>query len=256
MLIATDIGNSSITIGYFTGTGLIVQRITSHPLQNEEEYRQLMNGFIKENNIEKSRCNGIISSVVSSHTNVFRKILEGLSGEGKAEVLVIDHRRSGLGFKIKAPEELGTDRIANAVAAFSLSGKPTAVIDFGTATTITLVDEEGDYAGGAIMPGIGLMNETLSRRTSKLPKVELRQPETALGKDTVGCILSGLFIGTAGAVERLVSDMEKETGLRCEIILTGGYSSLVDRSIQRPHAIRPHLTLEGLKIIYEKNRHQ
>jgi type III pantothenate kinase len=254
MLIATDIGNSSITIGYFLNAGLVVQRIPTHPLQGVDEYRQLMHSYMEEKNIAKSGCNGIISSVVPGHTEVFRKVLEGLSGEGKAEVLVVNNAVSGIGFRIPAPEQLGTDRLSNAVAAFSLFKRPVAVIDFGSATTITVVDGQGYYLGGSIMPGIGLMNESLGTKTSLLKKVELKKPESALGKDTAGCILSGLLIGSAGAAERIIEEMEAETGLIFYTILTGGYCMLINNFVRRPHTVKPDLTLEGLKILYEKNR--
>jgi type III pantothenate kinase len=256
MIIATDIGNSFITIGYFTSKGLLVQRIPTIPLKSPEEYRQQLYAFIKENNIEKDEGASIISSVVSSHTETLREAIEGLPGQTTGSTLVIDHRLAGIRFRINHPEELGTDRIANAVAAFALLRRPVVVIDFGTATTITVIDGNGDYLGGAIMPGIGLMNEALGMKTSKLRKVEVVQPETALGRNTVACILSGLFLGTAGAVERIVAEIENETGASYDVILTGGYCMLVDTFIRRPHMVRPDLTLEGLKILYEKNRPQ
>ncbi len=256
MIIATDIGNSFISIGYFTCTGLSVQQIPTLPLKSPEEYREQLHAFIKENNIEKSESASIISSVVSSHTGTLTEAIEGLPGQTTGSTLVVDHRLAGIRFRIPHPEELGTDRIANAVAAYALVRKPVAVIDFGTATTITVIEGNGDYLGGAIMPGIGLMNEALGTNTSKLRKVDLMQPETALGRDTAGCILSGLFIGTAGAVERIVAEIENETGASYDVILTGGNCLLLKAFMRRPHMVRTHLTLEGLKILYEKNRPQ
>jgi len=256
MLIAIDIGNSSITIGYFLDTGLDLQRISTHPSKGADEYRLLLISYMKENKIAKSACNGIISSVVPGLTEVFRDVLEGLSGEGKVDILVVNSAISGIGFRIPFPEQLGTDRIANAVAAFSLFKRPVAVIDFGSATTITVVDRQGYYIGGSIMPGIGLMNESLATKTSKLNKVELTKPGSVLGRDTTGCILTGLVIGTAGAVERIIEEMEAETGLIFNTILTGGYCTLIDNFIRRPHMMNSDLTLEGLKILYEKNRPQ
>jgi len=254
MLIATDIGNSSITIGYFTARGLIVQRIPTFPIMNPAEYRELLHTFIKENNIEKGEGASIISSVVSSHTGIFAEAIEGLPGQGKGASLLVTHELSGIGFRIPHPDKLGTDRIANAVAAFSLVRKPVAVADLGTATTLTIVDSNGDIMGGAIMPGIGLMNEALGTRTAKLMKVGLRPPDAALGVDTEGCILSGLLFGTAGAIERILAEIETETSTSYEMILTGGQSALVGPFIGRAHMVRPDLTLEGLKILYEKNR--
>jgi len=254
MIIATDIGNSSIKIGYFTSQGLLIQRIATLPMKSPKEYRQMIYAFIKENNIEKGKGASIISSVVPRHTGILKEALERLPGQGKGSALVVDNVLSGIGFQTQHPEELGADRIANAVAAFALIGKPAVVIDFGTATTITVVNGNGDYVGGSIMPGIGLMNETLGMKTSKLRKVALTPPDAALGIDTAGCIRSGLFIGTAGAVERIVAGIEDETGTSYEIILTGGHCVLVDTFIRRPHIVRPDLTLEGLKLLYEKNR--
>ncbi|MBI5076622.1 MAG: type III pantothenate kinase [Nitrospirae bacterium] len=256
MLIAADIGNSSITIGYFVESVLRVQRIPTHPLRKADEYRLQMLSFMEEKNIAKSACNGIISSVVPGHTEVFREVLEGLSGEGKANILIVNNRMSGIGFRIPAPEQLGTDRIANAAAGFTLFKRPVAVIDVGSATTITVVDRQGFYIGGSIMPGIGLMNESLGIKTAKLKSIELKEPGTALGTDTTGCILSGLLIGTAGAVERIIEEMEAETGLIFSTALTGGHSSLIAGFIRRPCLLRPDLTLEGLKILYEKTRPQ
>ena len=256
MLIATDIGNTSITIGYFLDTRLFVQRIATYPLQGADEYRLLLLSYMQEKNIAKSACNGIISSVVPVLTGVFRKVLEGLSEKGEADILVVNSTNSGIGFRVPAPEELGTDRIANAAAAFSLFKRPVAVIDFGSATTITVVDRQGYYIGGSIMLGIGLMNESLGTKTSLLKKVELQKPESALGKDTTGCILTGLLIGTAGAVERIIEEMEAETGLIFNTILTGGFCTLIENFVRRPHMVMPDLTLEGLKILYEKNRPQ
>jgi type III pantothenate kinase len=256
MFIATDIGNSSITIGYFLDTGLIIQRIPTHPLLEADEYRQLLFSFMEEKKIAKSACNGIISSVVPGHTEVFRQVLEGISEERKADILLACSTMSGIGFRIPEPEALGTDRIANAVAAFALFKRPVAVIDFGSATTITVVDRQGYYMGGSIMPGIGLMNESLGAKTSKLNKVELKKPGSVLGRDTAGCILTGLLIGTAGAVERIIEEMEVETGLIFNTILTGGYCTLIEHLVRRAHRVRPDLTLEGLKILYEKNRPQ
>jgi type III pantothenate kinase len=256
MIIAIDIGNSSISIGYFGSKGLIVQKIPTHPMKSPLEYRKLMHEFIRENNIEKGRGAGIISSVVAGHTENLKEALEGLSGPGSSDVVIVSHALSGIGLRIPHPEELGTDRIANAVAAFSLMRKPVIAVDFGTATTITVVDGNGDYRGGSILPGIGLMNEALGMKTSRLRKVDVAPPENSLGKDTTGCILSGLVIGTAGAVERIVSEIENETGVSYDVILTGGFSPLMDPFIRRSHTVRTDLTLEGLKILYEKNRPQ
>ncbi|OGW52216.1 MAG: hypothetical protein A2Y81_03210 [Nitrospirae bacterium RBG_13_43_8] len=250
-LIAVDIGNSSINIGFFTESGLIVQKIETKPLRSASEYSALINGFKKEKNIDKIPEGIIISSVVPALTGVLIETLkEFKSGE---PLLVSCKIKTGLKFNIPNPEELGSDRIANAVAAHDLYKGPVAVVDFGTATTISVVGKDANYIGGAIMPGIGLMNESLAKGTSKLFEVALNHPGLALGVDTNGCIQSGLFYGTAGATERLLHEIEEEIGFGLKVVLTGGYGGMVSKFLSRKFDLMPHLTLEGLRTIYMRN---
>src|SRR4030042_5525333 len=252
MLIAVDIGNTSINIGFFTESGLIVQKIETKPLRSASEYLALINGFKKEKNIDKMPEGIIISSVVPALTGVLSETLKKFKS-GKP-LLVSCKIKTGLKFNIPNPEELGSDRIANAVAAYDLYKGPVAVVDFGTATTISVVGKDADYIGGAIMPGIKLMNEALVKGASKLWEVPLSPPELALGNDTIRCIQSGLFYGSAGAVERILLEIEKEVGFRLKIILTGGYGGMISKFLKRKHDLKPHLTIEGLKTIYMRNK--
>jgi type III pantothenate kinase len=207
-----------------------------------------------ENQIKKNDLRGIISSVVPSRAVVVEEAVKGLSEPDEADVLIVSQRLdSGLTFKVRNPEGFGTDRLAGAVGAFNLYAAPVAVVDFGTATTITVVDADANCIGGAIMPGLGLMNNSLTHGTSGLPGVSLEPPEAALGKDTPGCMRSGIFYGSAGAVERVLSEIEQETGLRLRVIITGGYGQMMETFIRRSHYSNPHLLLEGLRILYEKN---
>lgn len=252
MLIAVDIGNSSINIGFFTKRGLIVQKIGTTPLRSTSEYLALINGFKKEKNIDKIPEGIIISSVVPALTGVLSETLkESKSGE---PLLVSYKIKTGLKFNIPNPEELGSDRIANAVAAYDLYKCPVGVVDFGTATTISVVGKDANYIGGAIIPGVGLMNESLVKGTSKLFEVTLSPPGSALGIDTDRCIQSGLFYGTAGATERLIREIEKEIGLRLKVVLTGGYGGMISKFFKQKHLLRPHLTIEGLKTLYTRNK--
>ena len=176
MLITIDIGNSTVNIGYFLDSGLLVQKITTHPLRSVDEYSRLMLDFFKENHIEKTFFSCIISSVVTSHTTVLRDAVAKLSENKDNDILVLSHQMdTGLNLKVKVPEELGTDRLADAAGAYAIYRGPVAVIDFGTATTITIVGRNADFIGGSIMPGIGLMNDVLAQRTSKLTKVPLER---------------------------------------------------------------------------------
>lgn len=252
MLIALDIGNSSINIGFFTKKGLFVKRIATHPSLPSSQYESFINAFIKEKNMDKTPKGIIISSVVPGRTEALRKTLKRIFS---VEPLLVSCRiRTGMRLDIPMPEELGSDRIANIVAAYEICKCPSAVIDFGTATTISIVGKNANYIGGAIMPGVGLMNESLAKGTSKLSEVTLSPPESALGTDTFGCIQSGLFYGTAGAAERLLQEIEKEIGFGLEVVVTGGYGGMVSRFLTREHILSPNLTLEGLKIIFMRNK--
>jgi type III pantothenate kinase len=251
MLIAIDIGNSSVNIGFFVSAGLFVQRIDTHPLLSEREYLTLVNRFIREKNIDKKPEGIIISSVVPNHTRVLRKAAEGLISRG---AMILSHKtRTGLTFDVRNSDKVGPDRIANAVAAYELYKCPVAVADFGTATTVSIVGKGAVFLGGTIMPGIRLMNESLAKGTSMLFQVPVRTPGTALGKDTTANIQSGLFYGTAGAVEKIIGEIEKESGFKLKVVITGGYGALVSNLLKKRHKLKPHLTLEGLEIIYKRN---
>jgi len=256
VLIAADVGNSKINIGYFTESGLFVQQVDTHPLRGAEEYRYLLDDFMSRNHIEKKRgIGGIISSVVFSHNRTLLDALKKLTEDEDAAVMIVDFRmNTGLNLKVDEPDKLGTDRIAGAVAADALYSAPVAVVDFGTATTITAVDRCHNLIGGTIMPGLGLMNAALDRETYLLREVVLEPPVKALGADTEGCIRAGLYFGTAGAVERILSEIEKEAGCPFQVVLTGGHALAMDRFITRQHEVNPELTLEGLRILYGKNR--
>lgn len=256
MIIALDIGNSSINIGYFTNIGLIVQKIDTFPLKKVDEYKLILSNFLSKNHIEKTCFEVIISSVVFSHTAIFKDVLNRLTNKAvDRDILVLNYKiNTGLKFKVDFPEKLGTDRIANAAGACEIYNPPVAVIDFGTATTISVVDQFSNFIGGSIMPGLGLMNNMLDNGTSGLKKIDIELPESALGTDSSGCIRSGIFYGTAGAVERILDEIEKETGCKFKVVVTGGYGCMMDKFIKLPHEINPNLTLKGLKIIYEKNK--
>lgn len=254
MLIAVDIGNSSISIGYFAGRGLDIQKMDARLGTGADEYAARIRDFMDRNGLEKDPVSCIISSVVPSLTETVKKGLSQLFGGESTDILTASHINSGLEFGVEKPEEVGTDRIANAVAACALYSPPVAVVDFGTATTITVVDSESRYIGGSIMPGLGLMNNTLERGTSMLREVVVEAPSRALGVNTAGCIRTGLFFGTAGAVERILSEIESETDCSFTLVMTGGYGPVMENFIKRPHHLNSHLTLQGLKMLHEKNR--
>jgi type III pantothenate kinase len=251
MIIAIDIGNSSINIGFFDHSALVVKRIDTKRTMSPSEYSELLDRFKREKNIDKLLAGSIISSVVPSHTSTWREILKGFTS---VEPLLVNYKmNTGLHFAIPDPGQLGSDRIANAVAACELYKCPVAAVDCGTVATISVVGKKKNYIGGAIIPGIRLMNESLARGTSTLSEVPLIPPESAVGIDTEKCIQSGLFYGIAGAIEKILTATEKATGCRLKVVVTGGYGGIIHNFLKRKHALRPYLTLEGLKVLYLKN---
>ena len=252
LLIAVDIGNSSIHIGIYPQDHFFGLRINTHPVQISETYQQIVRQFIQETSVEQTCTGAIISSVVPSLTAVMQKALGNLSS---TEPMVVgSYMKTGLSYHIPDPEKLGSDRIANAVAAHEKYKSPVAVSDFGTATTLSIVGEQAGFLGGAIMPGIRLMNESLDKGADLLPEAPLEVPETPLGTDTVQCIQSGLFYGTAGAVERILDETERERGITLNFIITGGFAESISPFLKRKHEHTPSLTLDGLRILYERNR--
>lgn len=249
-LLAIDIGNSSINIGIFTPE-LVLSRLLTHPLQSPSWYRDALGEILRKKGMDKAPGGVVISSVVPGHTEALVAGARMLSGR---EPLVVDPGlNTGLSFEIKSPEELGSDRIASSVAAMELYGPPVAVLDFGTATTVSFVGKGRVFKGGAILPGLELMGRCLSEGTAKLPGVAPGAPVSALGKDTASNILSGIVYGTAGAVERIIAEVEELGGEDYRVAATGGYVGLVLPHLRRAVALEPALTLMGLKFIFERN---
>jgi type III pantothenate kinase len=255
MLITIDIGNSSINIGFFSSSERVVRRINTCPLRACEEYYSLLSGWIADYGVEKSPLSGIISSVVGDHAATLKEALVRLADHGDIDIVNVSHLLdSGLKFTVDRPDEIGPDRIAAAVGASSTYGVPVASVDFGTATTVTVVDKDFQLAGGAIMPGLGLMSEMLERGTSRLGEIKVLEPQTALGKNTRECIHAGMFYGTAGGVDRILAEIEEELKCSLKVVVTGGYGHSAGRFLRKSHAFNPELVLDGLKVLYEKNR--
>jgi type III pantothenate kinase len=249
-LLAIDIGNSSINIGIFTPE-LVLMRLKTHPLRSPSWYGDKMGEVLRKKGIDKGLEGVVISSVVPGHTEALMAGARMLSG--REPLLVGPGLDTGLRFEIESPEELGSDRIASSAAAAELHGPPVAVLDFGTATTVSFVGRGHVFKGGAILPGLELMGRSLSQGTAKLPEVSPGAPVSALGKDTVGNILSGMIYGTAGAVERIISAVEELEGETYGVAATGGYMGLVLPHLRRAVLVEPALTLMGLKSIFERN---
>ena len=256
MLLAIDIGNSSINMGIFEKQGLLGRlNIPSRPRKTREIYRNRIKAFLEKNSIEMPLKGVIISSVVRELTGTLSNSVKELT-RGRP-VIMNTSLKTGLILDVEKPEELGSDRISNVVAAREFFGSPVVVVDFGTATSVSAVMGRR-FIGGAILPGMGLMSESLYTATSRLPHVDIWDaPEgllmPAVGKNTAKCIISGIIYGTAGAAERLISEIEKEEGCRFKVVITGGHSSRITRFLRRKHYMDSDLTLRGLRLIYERN---
>lgn len=194
----------------------------------------------------------VISSVVPGHTGAVVEAARLLSGR---EPLVVGPAvDTGMGLDVDNPEELGADRLAASVAAAEILPPPLVMVDFGTATTVNYVAEGKVFRGGAILPGLGLMARSLSAGAARLPETAVRRPGAALGRNTEDCIVNGIVRGTAGAVERIIRDIERAEGRSMGTVATGGFAPVVLPLFERECVLEPDLALKGLVLIYERNQ--
>lgn len=253
MLLTFSIGNTSISAGFFFGgEEPMVLNLPTHPLRGPDEYRKEIENLLEKYSIPEIPKAGVLCSVVPSHTECIEKTLASICGK---KPLIISHSIiKDMKFAHKNPGEPGPDRLAAAYGAWKLYGGPVAVIDMGTATTINFVTADGLFLGGAILPGVCLMGDSLNKGTAKLPIVELayEKPPNPMATTTSACILSGIIYGTAGAVGRLLEEAELERLEKFKVALTGGYSALVAPFLRRLDFHEPALVLKGMRLIYQK----
>ncbi|GBE05297.1 MAG TPA: type III pantothenate kinase [Nitrospirae bacterium] len=261
MLLLIDIGNTSTTIGIYDNGVMNTLRLDSHiKIRDASGYSSIIRNFVGQGH-EGKPAGAVMCSVVPGLTPLFMEAVRTSYG---IEPLNVDHSlKTGLKFSVKDPEELGADRIASAVAGRNLYTGDLIVVDFGTATTFCVITADNEYKGGSIMPGLGISADVLAEKTAKLPRVELKAPDKVPGDTPESNLLSGIILGHAGAVERIIKEIKKElfsekterAGQSAEIsvIATGGYADLVVPYIEGVKEINRFLTLEGLRIIYELN---
>ncbi len=251
ILLAVDIGNTQITLGLFQSEPLIARwRIATDVHKTSDEYTLLLAALIRAQNVEKV-TDAILVSVVPTLTPTMNTALRNAFS---IDALIVTHRlKTGLQIRYAAPEELGTDRIVNAVAAYHLYGGPIIIVDFGTATTFCAVSESGDYLGGAIAPGLATSAEALFTRASQLPRVALRKPKQALCTDTVTGMQSGILFGYVGLVNEMIQRIRDEMGWVANVIATGGLCEWIAPECKSISHIQPNLTLDGLRLLYDMN---
>lgn len=253
-LFCVDIGNTNVVMGLYEGQELASHwRIATEHKKMADEYAMLILDLFERSHQDPSRVDGvIIASVVPPLTGIFEK----LSGRyfRQTPLVIGAGVRTGVRIRYDAPQEVGADRIVNAVAACHRYGAPACIVDLGTATTFDALSAEGDYLGGAIAPGIGIAAEALFQRTAKLPSIDLVRPPGVIGKNTVHSMQSGLLFGYVGLVEGVVARFRAELGPEMKVIATGGLASLIAAETTAIDAVDPWLTLEGLRLIWEMNR--
>lgn len=254
MLLVFDVGNTNIVVGVYDNNNLIRDwRITTNLNKTSDEYGVTISNLFRAGNISLDSIDSIIiSSVVPA---VMHSLENFCLKYCNVEPLIVGPGiKTGLNIKYDDPKMVGADRIVNAVAAIAKYGGPMIIIDFGTATTYCAVSDKGEYLGGAITPGIKISVEALFQKASKLPRVEIVKPNQIICKDTISSIQAGIIYGYAGQVEKIVSLMKEELGGEAVVIGTGGLANMISAETNAIDIVDPYLTLEGLRIIYEKNR--
>ena len=255
MLLAVDVGNTQTQLGVFRDDKLIHQWRASTDLNRTADELALMFGeFLSLADLSFSRqiTGVVLASVVPRSTQELREMTERYFGF--RPVVVEPGIKTGLAILTDNPREVGADRIANAVAARDLfPGEATVVVDFGTAITVDAVSARGEYLGGAIAPGIDTAATALFKSTAQIARVELVAPDSAIGKTTVTSVQAGTVFGTAGLVDGLVGRVVGELGGRARIVSTGGLAPTVVEHCKSIELVEPLLTLNGLRLIYERN---
>ena len=260
MLLAFDVGNSNIVLGVFKDRELVTNwRIETDTNKSADEYGMIVRQLFMYEGIEMSDVDDIIiSTVVPSVLYTLQHL--AVKYFNKRAIVIESGVKTGLIVKYDNPKQVGADRIVNAVAAYQKYGGPLIIIDFGTATTFCAVSDKAEYLGGTIAPGLKISSEALFEKTSKLPKVELEEPGTTICKNTIQSMQSGLVYGHMGIVEFIVGKMKKELEAivgpdkKVTVVATGGLSTLIYNGVTCIDYVDKMLTLEGLEIIYEKNK--
>lgn len=254
MIFVLDTGNTNTVLGVFEkGTLTYEWRIKTDRYKTEDEFGILIKSLFEYRGIRFSDIEGIIiSSVVPPIMLALERMCSIYFGI-KPLIIGKEDVQSFLHMDYPHPEEIGADRIVNAVGAIDEYGAPLIIIDFGTATTFCAISEQAQYCGGVIAPGIKISMEALYQTASKLPKIEIQAPQQVVGRSTVEAMQSGAFYGYVAQVDGIVTRIKKQMTTHPKVIATGGLASLIANASETVDIVEPHLTLKGLFLIYEKN---
>jgi type III pantothenate kinase len=250
-----DVGNTNITLGMYDGKKLLNHwRMGTDREKTSDEFGMFMmslfsNDKLSIDNIDAVIMASVVPPIMYSLEHAIRKYLK------KEPILVGPGIKTGINIKYENPREVGADRIVNAVAAIDIYGGPVIVVDFGTATTFCAISSKGDYLGGVICPGIKVSLEALFQKAAKLPRIDLVKPDNVIGRTTIGNMQSGIIYGYIGQVDYIVKRMKKEMKEdNIKVVATGGLARLIASESETIDEINGLLTLEGLRIIYERNK--
>lgn len=254
MLLVIDVGNTNMVLGVYKDTELLDHwRISTDRQRTTDEYGVLIRELFYLNDLRADDINAIIiSSVVPPVVPTLERMCQRYFG--LSPLLIGPGVKTGMDIRYDNPREVGADRIVNAVAAYEKYGGPVIIVDFGTATTFCAVDAKGVYWGGSICPGIGISTEALVQRTAKLPRIELKRTDSVICRNTIESMQAGVFYGFVGQVEGIVSRMRRELDMSARVVATGGLAVVIAPATKAIDVVEPMLTLEGLRIIYERNR--
>jgi type III pantothenate kinase len=254
LLLVIDAGNSNIVLGIYDGELLLKNwRISTDRSKSADEYGILFNNLLVSTGIGVGSIAAIIiSSVVPTLTGVLERLSR--SYFGIRPHVVGPGIKTGMPIHYDNPKEVGADRIVNAVAGYEKYRSSLIIVDFGTATTFDFVNARGEYCGGAIAPGLMISMEALFQKASKLPWVEISKPPVVIAKNTVNSMQSGIYYGYVGLVDEIVGRMKRESRENPRVIATGGLATLVAPESRTIEAVEEYLTLEGLRILYLRNR--
>lgn len=258
MLLAIDIGNTNIVVGVFDGPALVHSwRLQTVRERTSDELGLLIEGLFAHSGVLRSSISAIvIASVVPTLTGTTAAMVR--SYFGVMPLIVDPASNTGMPIRYHNPSEVGADRIVNAIAAYerfgAASGRPLIVCDFGTATTLDAISGAGEYLGGAICPGVTISADALFQRAARLPRIDVRKPDTVIGRTTVGALESGLFFGYVGMVEGLVRRMNDELGGNALCVATGGLAAVIAPETGLIQHVDVDLTLQGLRIVWQRNQ--
>ncbi|MCR5399755.1 MAG: type III pantothenate kinase [Lachnospiraceae bacterium] len=256
MLLVVDVGNTNITYGVYEEDNLITTfRMMSKTPRTSDEYGIMIREMLSVNKVDHKVIDGCI--VVSVVPNIMHSLMSGIVRYiYNKPMLVGSGIKTGIKIVTENPKEIGPDRIVDAVGAYEKYGGPVFVLDFGTATTYDLVTAAGEFAAGITAPGLRISAKALWEDTAKLPEIEIKKPKSILAQETISSMQAGLVYGQIGQTEYIIDKVREESGLKdMKVIATGGLGRIISDETNKIDIYDSNLTLDGLRLIYAKNRH-